>query len=377
MYFFNRRQLLRFLILGTLWLLPLNISLAEEATDGGGSTPAQKSGTASNAPADAGNLDQLLNLAEKGDVGQLSQINVTGVQTTNLSAPSNQLDVTAAGAGQVSSTGELLRKIPSVSARRTSGINFNPQVRGYNSAQMNATANGINQLQTRLDIDSLYSQIDPGIIDNISVIDGPYTSLYGPGFVFLTADLISPPRFAQPETHFSTNFVYGSNAQTLYSRDNVVSGSKDWGVIASYGLRTANDYLTGGGAESFMVPSSYQEWNGFFSTSFDLNQVSRVQFDYIRNDMNDVELPGVIYDINNSVNNQFNLKYTIREDPLGPEQLVLQAWWTQTYFNGDTFRQSKQDYTYKFYYNWNDAFYPYGMAANVCEGHLLTLVPAR
>ncbi len=372
MRFFIQMRVLRFCIFGLVFLVPLKLAIAEEAagTDEG-TTPSQAA-PSTNAPADVGNLDQLLNLAEK-DVGQLSQVKVTSSsQATNLNAPSNQLDVTAAGAGDVSSTGELLRQVPGISARRTSAINLDPRVRGYNSAQLNATANGMNQLKTRVDIDSLFSQIDPGIIDNISVIDGPYTALYGPAFAFLNADLISPPRFSQPETHFSTNFVYGSNAQTLYSRDNVVSGSKDWGMLFSYGLRVGNDYLTGGGAESFMVPSSYQEWNGFFSASYNLNKVSRVQFDYIRNDMNNVELPGVIYDINNSVNNQFNLKYTIQEDPQGPEQLVLQAWWTQTYYNGDSFRESKQQSYYAFYSNWLNTFYPIGMANTTGEGHLLT-----
>jgi outer membrane receptor protein involved in Fe transport len=341
---------LRFFTVGLLLFLPIKFSGAEEGFVPEDKTPPQETKSSSNTSVDVGNLDQLLNLADK-DVGQLSQVKVSGgVQSTNLSAPSNQLDVTPANSGQVSSVGELLRQVPGVNARRTSALNLDPRVRGYNSAQLNATANGMNQLKTRVDIDSLFSQIDPGILDNISVIDGPYTSLYGPGFAFLAADLIAPRRFSQPETHLSTNFVYGSNAQTLYSRDNVVSGSNDWGVILSYGLRNGNDYLTGGGSESFLVPSSYQEWNGFLSTSYDLNKVSRIEFDYIRNDMNNVELPGVVYDINSSVNNQFNLRYIIQEDRDGPRQFVLQSWCDQTNYNGNASRPSKQDSLYQSFF---------------------------
>ncbi len=374
MRFFSRMRALRLCFFGLIFLLPSNISLAEEAVEGEDTIPAQKAAPSTNAPADVGNLDQLLNLAER-DVGQLSQVKVTSSsQSSNLSAPSNQLDVTSANAGEVSSVGELLRQVPSVNARRTSALNLDPRVRGYNSAQLNATANGMNQLKTRVDIDSLFSQIDPGIVDNISVIDGPYTSLYGPGFAFLIADLISPPRFSQPETHLSTNFVYGSNAQTLYTRDNMVSGSKDWGVILSYGLRVGNDYLTGGGPESFMVPSSYQEWNGFLSTSYDINKVSRIEFDYLRTDMNDVELPGVVYDINSSVNNQFNLRYIIQEDRQGPEQFLLQSWWNQTYFKGDASRLSKQESFYQSFVGLSTYMGDVGSSLNTFgRGHLLSL----
>jgi hypothetical protein len=88
--------------------------------------------------------------------------------------------------------------------------------------------------------------IDPGVVQDITVIDGPYTSLYGPGFAFMAADLLSAPRFDVPQTRLSTNFVYGSNAQALYNRDNVLTGGKDWGACISYGLRDGNDYRTGG-----------------------------------------------------------------------------------------------------------------------------------
>lgn len=345
MHCLNRMLFQKLYLLWLLLTLPVNIILAEDTL------PTQSAPSTSKASADVNNLDSLLNLAEK-DIGQLGQVKVTNSpQLANSTAPSYQLDVTSSSVGEASSTGELLKQIPGINARRTSAINLDPRVRGYHSAQLNATANGMNQLKTRMDIDSLFSQIDPGIIQEITVIDGPYTSLYGPGFAFLVAELTPPPRFDAPETHFSTNFVYGTNAQTLYTRDNVISGSNNWGVVLSYGLRTGNDYLTGGSSNSFMVPSSYQKWDGQFAVSYDLNEISRIQFDYLRTDMNNVELPGVVYDINNSKNDQFNFRYIIQEDRQGPQQLVLQSWWTQTYYNGDSSRQSKQDSLYQSFFN--------------------------
>lgn len=301
-----------------------------------------KSPAADTPPSDSGKLSDLLKL----DVEQLSKVPVTGPSHgTNLTSPSSQLDAAASRGAEPTTTGELLSQLPSVEVRRTSGINLDPRVRGYHSSQLNASANGITQLKTRVDIDSLFSQIDPGVVDNVTVIDGPYTSRWGPGFAFLVADLIAPPRFpGYAETHLSTNFVYGNNGQSIYSRDNVISGGKDWGVVFSYGLRNSNDYLPGGSEP--LVPSAYQKWDGLFACSFDLDPATRLEFNYLRTEMNNVQLPGIVYDLNNSRNDQFNLRYIVQEDRRSPEQFVFQTWWNQTYYDGDATRWAKQQTFY-------------------------------
>ena len=220
------------------------------------------------------------------------------------------------------------------------------RVRGYNSSQLNANANGMTQRRTIQDIDSLMSQIDPGVIQDISVIDGPYTSLYGPGFAFITADLFTPQRYDRPELHSSTFFNYGSNGQILYGRENVFGGGKDWGVYASYGVRSGNDYLAGG-ASNFAVPSAFEKWDGMLSISLDVNSFSRIEFDMLHTEMNGVEMPGIVYDLDNSVNSQYNLRYIIQEDRDGPRQLVLQSWHQDTLFFGDASRASKQESFYQ------------------------------
>jgi iron complex outermembrane recepter protein len=291
--------------------------------------------------------DGILNL----DIDQLSKVPVVaGPKPSNLTAPSSQLNAAAADTGEMTTTAELLKQAPSVSARRVSALTLDPRVRGYHSSQLNGTANGITQLKSRVDIDSLFSQIDPGVVENVTIIDGPYTSLYGPGFAFLVADLLSPPRYPDgPETHLATNFVYGSNAQTLYSRDNVISGGRDWGACVSYGLRTGNDYSSGG-ESPFAVPSRYQKWDGLVSVSYDVNAFSRIQLDLLRTEMNDVELPGVVYDVQNSRNEQYNLMYVIQEDRQGPKQVVLQSWYNRTAYHGDASRPSKQESLYRSFF---------------------------
>ena len=229
-----------------------------------GQAPASPADT-NKAAVDPGRVDDLLNL----DLDQLSKVRLEGgSHDTNLNAPSNRLDA-AADLGDAASTGELLTQSPSVTARRTSAIDLDPRVRGYNSGQINATANGIPQLKTRVDIDSVFSQIDPGVVDDVTIIDGPYTSLYGPGFAFLAADLLPAPRYDTPTMHFATTFMYGSNGGSLYNRDTVIGGGKDWGMCLSYGVRQSSDYFNGGD-DPYRVPSSYEKWDDLLKLSFDL-----------------------------------------------------------------------------------------------------------
>ena len=333
-------------ILGLLLFLPLASVTAQEVP-GVGANPSQTPPSSARAPDSAGDLDKLLNLADK-DPGQLSQVRVAaGPQSTNLTAPSSTITPAESDSQNVNTTSQLIEQFPSVTNRRLSGINVDSRVRGYNSAQLNASANGMTERKTVQDLDSLFSQIDPGVVQDMTVIDGPYSSLYGPGFAFLAGNLVSPPRYKNgPETHFDTFFNYGSNGQTLYTRENVLAGAENWGAYFSYGLRTGNDYRSGG-SNGFLVPSAYQKWDGLFAFSFDLNRASRIEFDYLRNEMNHVDLPGIIYDLDNSTNNQFNLRYVVQEDRKGPEQLVLQTWFQDTSFHGDASREEKQQ---TFYY---------------------------
>jgi iron complex outermembrane receptor protein len=341
----------------------------------GGSVPSSASNTpqtveAKPADVDAGNIDKLLDLVDKGNVNQLSQLNVSS-QTGSFS-----LNLSADTVGEANSLGEILRQVPGINSRRLSGINFDPQIRGYNSSQLNATADGMNQLKTRVDIDSLFSQIDPGIVSEVTVIDGPYTSLYGPGFAFLVGNLIPTPRYATPQVHLSTNFVYGSNAQTLYTRDNVVTGGTNWGTFCSYGLRDANNYTSGG--EGFTVPSGYQKWDGMLSTSYDLNGYSRIEFEYLHTDMNNVELPGVIYDLASSINSQFNLQYVVQKERDGPKVLVAQAWHSETFYRGNALNESKQQTFYKtFVTDTYQAYTPPGPPVNTSSNGFLTSTGVR
>ncbi|MEN6459425.1 MAG: TonB-dependent receptor [Thermoguttaceae bacterium] len=322
-----------------LWTaLPLIARAEDAATDsaaGATATPA--------ADAKTRDLDSLLDMADK-DPSKLADVRVDpfGGSSNTGGAASNSLDTAEVRSANATSTGDLLKEIPSVSGRRLSGINVDPRVRGYNSSQLNANADGMTQLRAIQDVDSLLSQIDPGVVQKVTVIDGPYTSLYGPGFAFISVDLFSPKRYDRPEMHAETIFNYGTNGQSIYGREIASGGGTDWGIVATYGVRSSNDYRAGGDNSDWLVPSSYQRWDGMLSLSYDVSSCSRIEFETLHNEFNNVQMPGVIYDLQNSTNNQYNLRYIVQEDPRGPQQFVLQTWHQETFFYGNALESSKQ-----------------------------------
>lgn len=266
--------------------------------------------------------------------------------TASAAAVGSTIDTTQAPVAQTT-TGDLLQTAPSVSVRRTSALNLDPRVRGYRSSQINASANGVTQIKTRVDIDSLFSGIDPGIVDNLQVIDGPYTSLYGPGFSFLIADLFPTQRYDSPSLHGSTTLSHGTNGRSIYTRESLWGGGQDWGFYASMGLRTGNDYQVGDNSNEFRVPASYHQWDAYLGLGVDLTPNSRMEVNYIRVEKNNVELPGVVYDLTQSKDEQFNVRYVVQEDREGPEQFVLQYWYTRTPYHGDADAPSKQQTFYQ------------------------------
>ena len=166
------------------------------------------------------------------DIDKLSDIPVKpSASARSNDVPSSYVSTEDSSHRNAATTGELLEKAGSVNLRRTSAINLDALVRGYNSQQTVAVANGMNQLKTRVDIDSLFSQVDPGIVQDITVIDGPYSSLYGPGVAFLVADLNQSQRYDDDfQGHASLASSYGTNDGALDTRANAWGGGLDHSV---------------------------------------------------------------------------------------------------------------------------------------------------
>lgn len=236
-------------------------------------------------------------------------------------------------------TGSLLGK--SAQARGITSQNRTPiitdtRVRG--SGTGNLLASGSYWVPARQDLDTMLSKIDSRIVDNVIVIKGPYSALYGPGTNFIDVALMQSPRFEDgPEVHGSTGVEYKTNGNQLYGRQTFWGGDEDWGFRIGYGNNTGDDYKTGNGDR---LPSGFKSRDFDAAFGFDIDPDQHVEFSYLRLDQTDVQSPGQFFDINFLVTDAFELTYVL-EDQYYFDRFTAEGYYNRTRFQGDAGRPSK------------------------------------
>lgn len=196
------------------------------------------------AASDGDNLDALLDLADKAPE-RLQSIGVKESPRSSGAGTEMVFNPDTATNAQATSTGGLLSNALGVVVRSTSALNQDVRIRGYSGSQLVGIADGMNQMKTRLDIDSLFSQIDPNLVETVNVISGPYSVEYGPGFAFFDAQLIAPQRADKLTFSSESIFGYTTNGQQLMWRETAGYANQHSGAIFSLGQRMGNDYRPG------------------------------------------------------------------------------------------------------------------------------------
>ncbi len=236
--------------------------------------------------------------------------------------------------------GSLLGKSPTslgTAVQKRTPIVSDPRVRGSRIGQL--AASGSHWVPARIDLDTPVNKIDSRLINNVSVIGGPYSVLYGPGLDFVDIELIQSPRFQNGfEGHGTTGFDFSANGDQWSGLQRLWGGGSDWGFAASYGHRTGNDYRAGSGVD---IASSYNSRDVFVTLGKDLCEDDSVEFSFLRLDQTGVEFPGYVFDMDYLVADAFELGYEIRNKPLF-DRLDLQTWYNSTRFRGDSQNPSKR-----------------------------------
>lgn len=185
----------------------------------------------------------------------------------------------------------------------------------------------------------MLSKIDSRIVQDVIVIQGPYSAIYGPGFSFYDVELLGSPRFQEGrQVHGSTSLDYQTNGQQLHGRQDLWGGSDSWGFRVGYGHRTGNDYESGDGTQ---IPSSYKSRDVNATIGMDLSPDSYLEFTYLRLDQTDVEFPAQLFDMDFLVTDGFELTYVL-ENQAYFDRLALDTWYNRTRFEGNAQRSGKR-----------------------------------
>ncbi|HET6572573.1 MAG TPA: TonB-dependent receptor [Fimbriiglobus sp.] len=237
--------------------------------------------------------------------------------------------------------GEFLSRSPTavgVEVQRRNAIVGDPRIRGYRPGQYLTYGDDGLFVPARLDLDTAAAKYDPGSIRDIVVVKGPYSALYGPGLAFLDVATLDSPRYAGYQVHGRTASGYQTNGRRWDALQSVSVGDRDWGFRGTYNILQGNDYRAGDGTR---VPSSYLSNNVNFAVGWDPTPKSRFEFKGLRVIQNNLEFPGLYFDIRQSDTEAYSARYSLF-DQGAFDLFTLDAWYNYTAASGDTQGGAKQ-----------------------------------
>lgn len=238
-------------------------------------------------------------------------------------------------AGPLSTTdlGSLLKKSKtslSTEVQRRTPIVNDPRIRSSRVGAL--AASGSYWVPARADLDTVVSKFDSRLIDDVVVIPGPYSSIYGPGLHFVDFRLKQSPRSSRgPEWSGRTAFDYGANGDQWLGLQSISSAGSNWGMRLDYAHRGGSDYRAG---NDDLVPSSYssREWN--LSLGRDFQSGDSIEFSAIRLDQTDVEFPGYVFDLDVLVTDGYEVTYH-QDRHWWADRADTETWYNRTWFEGN------------------------------------------
>ena len=185
----------------------------------------------------------------------------------------------------------------------------------------------------------MLNKLDSRIIEDIIVVKGPYSALYGPDLRFMDIDLLHSPRYEDGwQLGGSTSLNYQTNGDQIYGRQTLQGGENDWGFRLGYGHKTGSDYQSGDGTD---IPSSYKSRDVDFALGYDLSEDSSIELHYLRLDQTDVEFPGQLFDMDFLKTDGVEATYELRNQEY-VDRLVIDTWYNQTRFKGNAQSPAKR-----------------------------------
>ncbi len=224
-----------------------------------------------------------------------------------------------------------------VTTQKRNPIISDPRIRGSRVGQV--ADSGSYWIPARIDLDTMLSKIDSRLIDEVTVVKGPYGVQYGPGFDFLDFQLVTTPRSELgTTTGGSSSLNYQTNGDQWYGRQTGYAAGENWGARVGYGVRSGTDYESGDGTQ---IPSSYKSRDLDVALGFDFQDGKNLELIYLHQDQTDVELPGQAFDIDNQVTNGVEATWTDREVGWA-DRFTVETWYNETRLRGSAQRPSKR-----------------------------------
>lgn len=217
-----------------------------------------------------------------------------------------------------SDPGIVLRRMAGVGAARHGALGFSSNVRGLTDAQLGTFIDGVRTFAASpLPMDAPMSYVDPGTVERIEVVKGPYALTQGAG-------VMSAVRVETPDLESESDMTgwlqggfqgNGKESGTAGAMRSVLF-SAPFRVQAAY--RTGRDYETGDGQR---VPAAYT--SGAVRGRVDVPMAGGAQLAMWGQvqDQRDVRYPGVLLDADFLTSGQGAMRYQVDRET-GPVRRV-------------------------------------------------------
>jgi hemoglobin/transferrin/lactoferrin receptor protein len=188
------------------------------------------------------------------------------------------------------SVSDILKKESGISLIRDGIWGTEISIRGLNRANIVTMIDG-NRIETSTDISARLSMFDLNDIEQVEVIKGAASSLYGTGATGGTINIISKSSNYDSNLNIKANFLSGyATVNNAFSNGlNIFSSGKNWAAKISGAYRKAGDTQTPSG----LLPNSqYEDYNlsALFKISPFDNHELKLNFQEFK--ANDVGIPG-------------------------------------------------------------------------------------
>jgi outer membrane receptor protein involved in Fe transport len=237
--------------------------------------------------------------------------------------------------------GQLLNRTASatgIQLQQRNAVVADPRIRGLRSYQYQMYGDNGLFFPARLDLDTPVTRFDPASVRDVIVVKGPYSVLYGPALATIDVATLDSPRFDRFEAHGRTGLTYQTNGARWNELQSVWAGGPDWGMRVTYNGLQGNDYTAGNGQ---LIPSSYLFQNVNWAMGLNLTPNSTLEFKGVRNYQQNVEYPGLYFDIGDQNTEAYVLRYVLRDQGLF-DRLTVETWYNTTVGTGVTSGGAKQ-----------------------------------
>jgi iron complex outermembrane receptor protein len=191
--------------------------------------------------------------------------------------------------------GELLRKLPGVDSSRRGPLGFDPVVRGMRETEVGVYLDGSRIFPAGpARMDSALSHFDPGSVQSVEVVGGPYALTWGAGnltAIRATTQDVPPQRGGY--AHGDLRFGFDSNmdaVETVATASGRANAFSYWG----YGVyRQGDDYEDGDGN---LVPADFQSREVRGKAGYRLAPGSDLTLSTGYQQQRDIDYPGRLLD---------------------------------------------------------------------------------